>query len=460
MKEETIQGHQTVRRGRRAPVCAGALLLLAGVAAGCQDEIPTATDPGLVPISPLTVEVLLPAEEFIREVQVVRGFGIVSALPDSLMEVARGYTSQDFEARTLVRFPPYPTSAVVRDSTGATVTDTELTYLDGALVLNLDTLGTEFSDSLRVGVSALDQPWDAQTATWDLAVDSLGNQVPWAEPGAGPARPVGQATWRPAETADTLRIPIDSATIAEWGDTTNTGRGVRIEALDDGTRMRMRSFQLRVNALPSSNPDTVVSLPVQVLLIQRLEGRTFIYRPEPADSDSSVFRVGGAPAYRTYLRVDVPRTLTGPPELCAEITCPLELDPELINSAQILLTSRSSPEAFRPLDTTFVRPQEVREPDRIPRTPLGRVLAFPDVPLPPGAFADQTGVLLEVPFTVFVQNLLNGPMEGEAPPTDAVVLLSPFEPSRLGFASFGGLGTSDAPVLRMILTVGDRVGFR
>ncbi len=425
----------------------------------CQDQIPTANDPSLVPITPITVEVRLTADEFISDVQVVGGFGLVSALPDSALAIANGHTSQNLEARTIIRFPGYPEAATVRDSTGATVTDSTLTYLDGEVSIVLDTLGTVFSDSLRLGYGALAQNWDPRTANWEFAIDSLGNRVPWQEPGAGPVSSLGSVTWRPAESADTLKLPIDSLTIAEWADTTDPARGLRIEALSGATRVRMRAFALRVRAIPSANPDTVISVAVPISPFARLESRTFIYQPGPMP-DSTVLRVGGAPAFRSYFRMSVPTELTGPPSLCAQVTCPLELTPELVNSAQILLRTARSPDAFLPEDTVLLRPQEVREPERAPRAPLGSILAFPDVELRPSAFGDQAGMEIEVPFTVFVQRLLAGPVEGEPDPSDGVVLLSPAEPSSLGFATFAGPGSVDGPVLRMILTVGDRVGFR
>lgn len=435
------------------------MLAAAAALGACQDNVPTANDPGLVPINPLTVEVLIPAEDFVSEVQVVGGFGLVSGLPTAQLSVANQYTADAFQARTLIRFPGFPSATTVQDSTGATVTDSSLVYLDGEISIALDTLSTVFDDSLRIAIGAIEQDWDARTANWDFAVDSITNQVPWGEPGGGPVRFISQATWRPASTADTLTLPVDSLTIAEWSDTANSARGVRIHAISTGTRMRLRTFELRVNARPGSNPDTVVTLTVN-LPVNQQDHRTFIYSPEPADPDPSTLRVGGAPAFRTYLRVDVPTELTGPAELCAQVTCPLTLEPGLINSAQLVMRTRASPEAFQPIDTFMVRPQEVREPDRIPRTPLGRQLVATDVSIPPSFFAGQSGAEISVPLTSFLQTLLEGPQQGEPVPSDAIVLLAPFEPSSLGFATFDGLGTTNAPVLRMILTVGDRVGFR
>lgn len=441
-----------------------AIMLVAGAAvSSCQDEIPTASDPGLVPISPLTIEVLVPADEFISDVQVVNGFGLVSGLPISQLAVANDYTADAFRARTLIRFPGYPTVSTVQDSTGATVVDSSLVYLDGEIRLNIDTLRTFFDDSLRVSIGAITQAWDARTATWNFATDSLASQIPWGEPGAGPVRAISESTWRPALNADTLRIPVDSLTIAEWSDTSNSARGVRIDAVSSGTILRFLEFELRVNARPSSNPDTIVPLSVTLpqSVTAQVNNRTFIYDPEPTGGDPTVLRVGGAPAFRTYMTVSVPTELTGPPELCAQVTCPLALEPELINSAQLLLRTRASPPAFQPADTLFrLRPQEVREPDRIPRTPLGRLLASGDVEIPRSFFSTQPGAQVEVPLTSFVQNLLAGPQAGEPVPSEAFVLLTPFEPSSLGFASFDGLGTANAPVLRMVLTVGERVGFR
>ena len=42
---------------------------------GCQESVPTATDASLIPINPITVEVLLDFEVFVTSFQVIGGFG-------------------------------------------------------------------------------------------------------------------------------------------------------------------------------------------------------------------------------------------------------------------------------------------------------------------------------------------------------------------------------------------------
>jgi len=429
------------------------------IAVGCQNEVPTAQDPDAIPLEPQTIEVLIPAADFLTEVQLAGGFGSTTGFFDltgTAGYVAHQFSADSLEARTLVRFFPAPTSATVRDTTGASVTDTDLTPLRGFLVGTVDTLASEAPDSVTLSVGLLDQLWDAETVSWDFAVDTVQTQIPWTEPGAGPSPRIGVGSWIRGENADTFRIPLDTAAIRMVSDTTTRVRGLRIDSETPETRLRIRGLSIEIEVQPSVNPDTTVVLTARA---DDFTGFAFIYDPVPPPVGTEM-RVGGAPAWRTALTIDVPEALTGPTSLCAVVTCPLQLSADELSSAQILLTTVSSPLAFQPRDSISIGAREVLSPETFPRSPLGELLTpLSGIRITGPAFSTAPGQIVTVPVTSFVQRLLEEPVEGE-PLLDSFALLSPAEPSSLEFMSFAGPGSPDAPMLRLVLTVGAQVGIR
>ena len=65
------------------------LILCAGAVSGCRERITTAPDLGFLQVDPLTVEVLIPFEDFVDGVQVFDGFG-------SAADVGRAFIARDF----------------------------------------------------------------------------------------------------------------------------------------------------------------------------------------------------------------------------------------------------------------------------------------------------------------------------------------------------------------------------
>lgn len=415
------------------------ILAVTPVLWGCADDSPTSTRAELFPVTLETVEVRIPFEDFASDLRILGGFGTPAELNQGI--VAREFAGS-LNARTLSRFQAYPEAASVRDTTGTLRSDSSLTFFGGQLVLAMDSLRRpEQPVLLRAG--ALQTEWDAATAGWELAVDTVGEEVAWPEPGGGPVTALDTATWDPA-AGDTVVLDVDSATVAAWSDSSDPSRGVRIEVEDPGVRLAIRALGLRLRTRPSINPDTTVLLSVAA------RDLTFIYDPPPP-LPADGLQLGGVPARRTVFRVTLPRTLDGPEELCASLGCPFEITPGTVNFAALVLTTREAPAAFQPSDTLAMDVRPVLVPDRLPKSPLGQALVGL-LPLPSGYFSTDPGREILVPMTTFVRDAVRGTTEQGADAPNTIALLSTFEPVSLSVASFDGPGTSGAPVLRLILS--------
>lgn len=414
----------------------------------CQQDLPTAEDPDLIPVNVNTVEVRLPFSDFASALRVFGGYGRAS-------ELGTGFVANDYEgeldASTLLRFGRYPRSAQVLDTTGTTRADSALTFLSGRLVLRMDTLASVATGPVEVTAHALTEPWDGATATWTAAIDSVDRTFPWTEPGGGVVEPVGSAVWDPA-AGDSVAIMVDSARVAQWGDSTDLGRGVRITTPDLGVRLQVSSAALWIETRPSVNPDT---------LIQVLAGRddlTFIYDPVPTPPADAAW-VGGAPAWRSILDVTLPQQLTGPPVLCARVTCPVALTEEVVSFAALRLTTRPPPAGFTPSDTLSMDLRMVLAPELLPKSPLGpTAVGLAGEVLDPDLFGSEVGSVVEIPLTGLVRDMIRGETLAGDPVSNSIALLSLFEPLSLQFFAFDGVGSLAQPELRMILTFSNGIG--
>lgn len=421
-----------------------------GLLSGCADETPTSTSPDLVPLSPRTVEIRLPLDQIDSEVRLFRGFGSTSGLDHSV--VARDFNGA-LNARTLARFRNFPVAVEVPDTTGAVVTDSSITFVGGRVVAHVDTAGLDV-DSIanRFGrpvfrASSLDAPWHPPSATWEFAVDTSGDRRPWPEAGAGPATEIETDQWQ-ASLSDSMVFRVDSATVADWTDTTNPSRGVRIDAETSGLQVPFRDVSLLLETRPSANPDTIV--------FAEAEGRqlTFVYDPSPEAPENGI-RFGGVPAWRTSVAISVPDTLNGPPEACAALGgCPYRVTPEALSFASLVLVSREAPPAFQLGDTLRLDMRPVFRPDLLPKSPLGSSLFGPlRRALPPGIFSSSgAGESVELPLTGFVRDLIRGETASGGEARNTLVLLTANEPDGVALGDFYGPGSDSPPALRLVIT--------
>ncbi|MEM7417057.1 MAG: hypothetical protein AAF389_16240 [Gemmatimonadota bacterium] len=438
----------TFRSNARNKALLASMLLWPVVLIGCEEQLPVGVGDGALPGEPVTVEITIPWDEFASNLEVFGGYG---SARDLGIGVLANQFADTLDARTLMRFAAYPQVATVRDSTGTNRPDSTLTFVGGRLVAFLDTVASTNTAPVTLAVGALQQEWDPQTVSWTNAVDTINDQRAWTEPGAGPALAVDTAVWDPAE-GDSIVFAIDSATISAWGETGDLTTGARIDLVDAGSRLQVRSAALRLDVRPSLDPDTLIELSAQTELI------TFIYSPFPEPPPDGV-RIGGAPSWRTVLDVSIPQTITGPASFCAVVSCPHTIAPVEISSASLVLTSRTTEAAFQPTDSIRLDVRPVLDRSAMPKSPLGESLieTLFGRPVGPDAFGSSAGVSIEVPFTGFARDLVRGTDEDGNPAPDALALLSVIEPISIAFASFEGPGTADEPVLRLVLTIGPPV---
>ena len=431
-------------------------LLTLGIAwalAGCDDQLPTAVDEDLLQAGPATFEVMLPWSEFASNLRVLGGFG-------RAYELSRGYLADGYRgtmtAHTLLHLNEFPVGATVRDTAGVTQLDTMLTFIQGELLVRFDTVTSTniVGDVFLTGSLPLTS-WHTRSATWETAVDTAGTRVTWPEPGGGPVVPLGAGIWRRA-VGDSAFIVFGPSEVAALGDSANAEMGLRLETTTAGERLEILQVQLRLLTVPSSNPDTLI-----YLLVDPTD-MTFIYTPEsPAPTDE--IRVGGVPAWRSILTLNVPTSVPGSPAACVRAPCPVALTPERLNHAALALTSRTDLSPFAPTDSLRLDARVVLAPDFLPKSPLGSSLFIqssgeqPGTRVPPLAFVPGGARTVEIPVTPLVRELVRGETPSGGEPSTTIALMSLFEPLTLGYGSFVGPGEPGEPFLRMIITVSEQV---
>lgn len=427
-----------------AAVAAAALVAVAA----CTEETPSGPDDTQIPTAPVTVSLQLAWDEFGSDLQVYGGYGRVDDMTSTV--VARAYDG--VEARTLLRFDPIPTSASVRDdSTNSIRTDTALTFVSAYVVLQVDTAAS--TDGLvQLAFGQTQEVWESQTASWTNAVDRVDAQVPWSVPGGGVVTPIATRDFD-ASTTDSLQFFFDSDAIQRWREGSDSVRTGRIDVLTDGHRLKFIGATLRVVASSALQQDTVIIFDVDV------SEQTFIYDP-PAAPPADGMRVGGSPAWRTFMDVRLPTTLDGPPALCATVGCPFTLGPEHVTYAALQLRTRLSPQAFQPTDTVAMEVRPVLDKATLPKAPLGASFgASEGTAVPPGDLGIE-GSVVDLPITRYVQGFLAGSDPSGYPPPSTLAILAAPEPNEFSFASFFGPGGANAPVLNLVLTVSEPMEIR
>lgn len=448
------------RKGGAAGLGALALLALGG----CTDDTPTSTDGGLVPVDAETYEIFLPFDFFAQDFRTFGGFGAVSQL--GTMSLAHEWTREEadpeegtVEMRTLVRFAPLPDTVFVPDPDGdGSVPETDFTPVSGRLTVFFDTVGVEDDFVADITAAATEFRWDRFSAGWTMAVDTLGDRTQWPEAGGGPVRVLETRTWERSRMegdslvlADSVVFEVDSLTVNEWADPDAAHRGLRLETETENVRLRIRNVALRVDVRPEMNPDTLVTTGPP------FREPTFIYSPEPTPAPGH-FLLGGTPAHRAYLTVELPAVLEGDEEVCEFLPCPLELLPERVLFASLVLqTARTTPPGLQPREALNLEIRPALSPERVPRSPLGAPVQAGPRQLVPEAFREEGLREVEIPMTRYIQEVIRGLRDpDEAPPTTLALLTQP-EPRSIEVGTFQGPGSPGQPRLRLIITISDGV---
>jgi len=399
----------------------------------CTQDSPTDVGGELLPPDAIqTWEVLIESDRFIAW---DTSFGVYSqtAGTDYLM-LANAYDGV-LSSRGLIRFAMPRTIAL--PGTGSTVViDSFPRFIGGSIRLGVDTTIAARQDA-RVELYATTENWDRLTATWTLRVDSPGRELPWTQPGGSPGTLVGVGNY--VAGSDSLIIQVDSATVAAWADTTNTGRGGILTMGSAGQRLRTTIPVLRARARASVR-DTVVEVPVA-------PGRTFIYTPDPPDTASAP-RVGGVPEWRTILRMrDQLDTLTVPCPPGSAPGCRVRMRDVTLNYAALRLQPVVAPAGFRPEAPIDLTGHALLPVQGIPlhRSPLTDAVSQLAAPVPVSSFVAPGAPVVELPLTSFLRLVFAGEETDFTATHIALVqvgLLRTF-----GFGEFAPM-----PPLRLILT--------
>lgn len=419
--------------------------LAAGAAGACEQELPTDVGGGLLPETALrTFELTLDASDFLVADTVLGGFGTFDRT--GVLTVANDFDGM-VDSHALLRFASYPSVVSYTTDSTTLVTDSMPTFVSGNVQiridtasLGLDTLGTDTTITLQLYTTA--EAWDARTASWTARSATGTDTSYWSTPGGTTGALLGTATWTRSDTlaGDTLAFELDSATVAQWG-SDDPARGVLVSTPDAGARVQLRDARLRLKVRPSIDPDTLVTASTG------LSASTFIYTPEqPAPT---ALRVGGRPAYRTYLTfVDslFDRRFACPD---APTTCSFSLGDAAINRAELVLQPIPVAAPFTPLDTIAIEARGVLGPDGLPlaRAPLNDTTGAAFA-IAPAFFQDPDVAPIHVGVSSFVRALASRPDVAPEIVSRILALLSISEPLRFGYAEF-----ADAPKLRLIVTI-------
>jgi len=435
-------------RGRRRPLLALLALSVVALVTACSDEIPTALGPGIIPVDATTFQVDLPFEAFASGARLDGGYGVPANLIQAFLAKSEDGQGSSHPLARWAGFSPIVSVTVGEETTPRS--DSLWTVVGGELVLRVDSLRVGGTAPFTIEAHRVTEAYDPSSVSWTHAVDTLGGRISWSAAGGGGLISLGSVTWDPA-LGDSIRIPLDSAvaqSLSELGDAMFPA--VRFSVREAGAYLRAFEAILSLQVRPSLDPDSVYRLPAFGA------GMTFIHSGSLDPASSQVLVAGGAPAYRSSFRVDLPETVQVSGPVCAPaLTCQFELTPERIVYAGLRLTPVQNPSAIlQPADTMNLDLRPVLAPDLLPRAPLGVSIQ----PLPrriaPSAFGPAgLAAPVEISLTRFVRDLLED-RRSESPQglPRVVSLTTASEPSGLGVAAFAGPDTPQRPRLRLILT--------
>ena len=420
---------------------------LTGIAllAACTEEDPTDIGGPLLPSDNVeTFEVILQPAQYLRFDTAFSGYA--DAFDTNVLQVMRNFEGVT-NANSLFKYGQLPTTLTVRDSSGASRTDTLARFPSGYILIRLDTAASRGAGT--IGAYHTGQEWDAPSATWTLRIDSGSVSQPWSQPGGTRAARIGGANWPAAAGVDSVTIPLDSVAIKTLTDTANHARGLLL-TLDQtttpsGASLRINSAVLRVDGKSRIRPDTTVVITLEAT-------STFVFDPT-SPATANTITVSGVPAWRGMLGlIDGFRNLEVP---CPGAGCTVRIRDAFVNLAEVLLEPTGSPAGFSPEDTITVFGNVLLQSPGVPlqRSPIApipgqAVISTP--PILPARFNNaDTGPAVGLPVTGFITAILND---------TATVVTNQF-PRNLAFitvpeaASFGFARFRASPRLRLVLTI-------
>lgn len=364
-----------------------AWLLLPLVLAACGDEAPLDVGSELLPSDALrSFEVTLEPDQFL-----VRDSSF--ALYGDVGDVGFVVLAQSFQgvltAHEFARFQ-LPTAIGVNDTLGVSRTDSAYTILRGEVFLSVDSLALRDTvPGTRVALNAFGESWDTAGVSWEFR--RTGER--WTVPGGTPGALLDTALVK----RDSIILQVDSATMRQWRDTTNTVRGALLSLVDAGTRLRVSTPVLRIYARSRYHPDTTV------VVVAQAPGARFDYRPRLPTVASDI-RFSGVPTWRSFLQF---RTDMKDLSIPCGTGCTARLGTLGITRAELVLQPVTPPPGFTP--ELPIRPAAYRllfaPPVPIQRTPIGAAIGTTMAALEPSRFTTG-GAPAYVVLTDFVRGVV------------------------------------------------------
>ncbi|MDQ3388813.1 MAG: hypothetical protein M3483_04845, partial [Gemmatimonadota bacterium] len=415
---------------------------LLAASAGCTDDLPTLTGEGLFPggVRPSTFEAVVPAEEYLRTLG--RFSGYTGPRDASFFLLANRFDGV-LDAHILSELVDFPRSLSFSFA-GTQRTDSVFAFLAGSVTATVDSLASEASGPFQVQVWEVGQDFDVTTATWELAVDTVGARVPWMTPGGTRGALLGEIQLAsPTSSGDTLRVPLDSLALKRIA--ADGFRGLLVTASGGGARLEVGNVSVQAQVRPQG-ADTIINLRAPA------GNATFLFTPEPP-VPTTAWQAGGIRSARTLLQLDVGLRVP----VCRRGVCTdVPLREVTLNEVSLLLEPVPVPLGFRPLGRVPIVLRRIVEPELGRQAPLGEIvndtsavdrqsgrLVFA------GSLFRPDDSIFAIPITSFVRNLLAGDSTNA---TLALLGESSFSP----VSTFGVAWFSPAPRLRIVYTVPER----
>jgi len=419
-----------------------ALSLLIAGAVACTEESPLLTgDPFFPDGRPVTVETLIPADQFLTLGGTFTGYSSARSVPYSV--VANSFEG-GVTARTLLRFPTALPKEIEFTVAGAAMKDSLYRVTGIELVLQVDSSASQRSP-VPVSVHPLTERWDDSIVSWTRrAADSLGT-YDWSQPG-GTFQPTAWATgtYQPADSGHVRVMAIDTSHTATLRD--SLFPGLLVQATQANTMLQLEGAVLRVTVDPSNTDSTVV-----LSYNAGAENIGLIYTPE-APLPSGLLAAGTVRSTRTLFSIDMPDSL----EACTPTCVRLATRDVALHHVSLLLRPQAAGGGYRLLDSARVSLRTVAEPELGRLAPLGEPVVSGVSPTGRGVPSQTdyfaTDTVVELPITLHAARMISG----DSVQSDFALLGS--QADVLGFTPFSLLLFDAAPRLRIVFTVPERPG--
>jgi len=416
-----------------------AVALLGLSLTGCERDEIVSVDPDQAPgQSAPTVEATIAAAAAPSWVDTVfGGFARPSAAPFMLLEAG----TPELASRGLVRFAIIVDSVTLPDTVSAI-----RSFDEGRVIIRTDTTRSQLAGAgTTLQLRLVEQSWDARSASWDNAVDSLGITEPWS---AGPGGTLGAVLSETTltELPDSIVLSLGEGSdslISLWADTGRVNNGLALVVADSGSIVVGSGAVLRYDAVPDVVPDTTISLSVFA------SAASFIFDRSSPTMVAGVLRTGGVEGWRSFIEIALPDSV-------AELSSGQRrsLRGSTVNRAELILISLPPlPRPFAAATPFEVAAFELADDFGTfgPKTPLGPIITGSTFVLQPDSL--QAGETVAIDITDRVQAFADVPADS-TPPSLRLLLRARLEARTFGFWEFGAADGDPAfaPSLRIVFT--------